>query len=96
VSFVLPLLKVLKVNAKRRDKTDARCASLLSFTVVLLMSLPMDNAMCENSPFPGGFALLCRSRCFASELRVSKALLLRIESTHALNSFVRSCVDVIE
>ena len=49
--------------------------------------------MCENSPFPGGFVLLCRSRCLASELRLPKALLLRIESTHALNSFVRSCVD---
>ena len=59
------------------------------------MSLPMDDAMCENSPFPGGFALFCRSRCFASELRLPKALLLRIESTHALNSFVRSCIDDI-
>ena len=80
-------------NYMCQDKTDARCPSLLSFTVVLLISLPMDDAMCENSPFPGDFVLLCRSRCLASELRLPKALLLRIESTHALNSFVRSCVD---
>jgi len=60
--------------------------------VVLLISLPIELAIRENSPL--FVALLWMRRCFASAARFPSADLLRIESTHDLNSFVRSWIDI--
>ena len=69
------------------------CPSLFSLIVVLLMSLPIDDAIRENSDFEG-FPLVWIRRCLASAARGPSAVLLRIESTQDLNSCVRSCTDI--
>lgn len=71
---------------------DIRCANLFSLIEVLLISLPIDEAILLNSLFWPG--LFCRSRCLASMPRFPSAVRLRIESTQDLNSWVRSWTDI--
>jgi len=70
-----------------------RWPNLFNLIVVLLMSLPIDDAIRENSDFEG-FPLFWIRRCLASAPRGPSAVLLRIESTQDLNSCVRSCIDI--
>lgn len=73
---------------------DSRCASLPSFTVVLLMSLPIEEAIRVNSDLlPSTF--VCSSRCFCSAPFEEKVDLFRMDSTHARNSLVRSWTGIL-
>jgi hypothetical protein len=64
--------------------------------VVVLISLPMAEAIRENSLLVPCLLLDGSSLCFASEPRAGMEDLLRIEWTQALNSFVRSCIGISE
>lgn len=89
---VSPLLQIKWVLI-RQGTISLHCPSLFSLIVVLLMSLPIDDAIRENSDFEG-FPLVWMRRCLASAPRGPSAVLLRIESTQDLNSCVRSCNDI--
>lgn len=70
-----------------------RCPSFPSLIAVEEISFPMPTAMRVNSLLLASFppdSSLCR----CSDMRVGAAERERIDSTHALNSFVRSCIGI--
>lgn len=74
---------------------DSHWASFPSFKLVLLMSFPIPDAILEKSLFPPLLPWACMSRCFASDPREGKDDRERIDSTQALNSFVRSWTGIV-
>lgn len=74
---------------------DSRWANFPSLIVVLLISLAMDDAIRLNSDLLSGPLPLGSKRCFASAPRCGKEDRLRMDSTHARNSFVLSCTGMI-
>jgi len=58
------------------------------------MSLPIAEAMRENSPLLPGFPFVWSNLCFASEPREGREDLFRIDSTQARNSVVRSWIGM--
>ena len=61
---------------------------------VLLISFPIAEAILVNSDLlPSPLPWLCNSRCLASA-RGGSDDLLRMDSTHARNSFVLSCMGI--
>jgi len=73
----------------------ANCANFPSLTVVLLMSFPIALAMRVNSLLPSARACLSRSRCLPGFFG-GKDERLRMDSTQARNSFVRSCDGMLK
>lgn len=62
---------------------------------MLLISFPIPDAILEKSLFPPLFPWAWSSRCFASDPREGKEDRVRIDSTQALNSFVRSWTGIV-
>lgn len=75
------------------EKGYTHCPSLFNLIFVLLISFPIPFANLENSPLlPAVLAWI--NRCFASEVEFLRADRFFIESTHVLNSVVRSWTDI--
>ena len=73
----------------------ARCPSFPSLIDVLLISFAIPVAILVNSDLVlPSFPCDCSRRCFASA-RAGKDDLFRMDSTQALNSFVRSCTGIV-
>lgn len=83
----LPLTK----NHRGGGLAGIRCASLLSFKLVSRMFFPIVDAIRKNSLLDG--LSFFKRRCFNSTPRIEYRL--QIESTHALNSFVRSWMGIV-
>lgn len=80
---------------EERKRPYLRCANFPNLIVVLLMSLPIADAIFVNSDLLPPPLLCCSSRCFCSAtLRAGTEDRLRIDSTQALNSLVRSWTGI--